>query len=359
MTLFLAFAVVLELCVFLYYDFRLCRGRMNERYIIRVISALPGILLIVSDSLIPPFELKELLVDLSVSSLILMLYPCSFEKPDLSLKTSVLTTVLSVSFFALFSFVPQSHTATIYSRLIWTCTSCILIFVGYFISVAIRRFSILRMFFRSSAAWETVEDFSRFLYSIFYLALSVVGLCSLLAPGDSGVTMAIISILLHMILYAVLFLRASTGHTFVIGRDTEKRIQEIIRGNLRISIMERVEADRKMDNLYKRVMMFMDEKKPYLDPAFDMKTLSERMYSNKLYLSKTINLLSGRNFRQFINYHRVQYAISLFKADPKLKVGEVSEMSGFNSSVSFNMAFKVNTGKTPREWIQDYFVENH
>lgn len=81
------------------------------------------------------------------------------------------------------------------------------------------------------------------------------------------------------------------------------------------------------------------------------------MLTNKLYLSRTINILSGRNFRQFVNYYRIQRAMELFKEDPRLKVCEVSEMSGFHTSVSFNMSFKVNTGKTPTEWLNSYMSE--
>ena len=112
-----------------------------------------------------------------------------------------------------------------------------------------------------------------------------------------------------------------------------------------------------MNMLYSKVMTCMTEDKPYLDPSFCMNDLVEKVYSNKLYLSRTINTMSGRNFRQFVNFHRVQYAMTLFRKDPKLKIGEAAALSGFNSGVSFNMAFKVNTGKTPSEWLQEYMME--
>ena len=112
-----------------------------------------------------------------------------------------------------------------------------------------------------------------------------------------------------------------------------------------------------MNNLYRSVVMYMEEKRPYLDQTFDMSSLADRMFTNKLYLAKTINIRSGRNFRQFVNFYRVRRAIELLKTDPRLKMGEVSEMSGFHSSVSFNMSFKVNTGKIPSEWLQDYLRE--
>ena len=138
---------------------------------------------------------------------------------------------------------------------------------------------------------------------------------------------------------------------------TEKRIKDIIKGNLRTSYIEKADEDKKMNNLYRRVVMYMEEKRPYLDQTFDMASLADLMFTNKLYLSKTINVLSGRNFRQFVNYYRVQRAIELFKQDPRLKICEVSEMSGFHTAVSFNMSFKVNTGKTPTEWLNAYTSE--
>lgn len=169
--------------------------------------------------------------------------------------------------------------------------------------------------------------------------------------------MAVSSLLSYMVLYAILYMRDMTGRTFVLNQDTERKIKEIIKGNLRTSFVDKAEEDKKMNNLYNRVMLFMNEKKPFLDPSFHMEDLAEELYSNKLYLSRTINILSGRNFRQFVNYHRVQYAISLFKKDPRLKVGEAASMSGFHSTVSFNMAFKVNTGRTPSEWLQEHSYE--
>lgn len=49
--------------------------------------------------------------------------------------------------------------------------------------------------------------------------------------------------------------------------------------------------------------------------------------------------------------------MALFRKDPRLKVTEAAELSGFNSAVSFNMAFKVNTGMTPSEWLQEHIKD--
>ena len=39
-----------------------------------------------------------------------------------------------------------------------------------------------------------------------------------------------------------------------------------------------------------------------------------------------------------------------FVANKHLRVSELSELSGFHSTVSFNMAFKLVTGATPSDW---------
>ena len=54
--------------------------------------------------------------------------------------------------------------------------------------------------------------------------------------------------------------------------------------------------------------MYM-ERSALLDQTFDMSSLADRMFTNKLYLSKTINILSGLNFRQFVNFYRVRRAM--------------------------------------------------
>ena len=145
------------------------------------------------------------------------------------------------------------------------------------------------------------------------MGLGIYSLCSVLLPGDAGEIMTYTSLAFFMVLYAVLYLRDMTGRTYVLNQGTEEKVKEIIKGNLRTSVIDKAEEDKKMNNLYRRVLMYMNEQRPYLNPSFRMEDMAEELYSNKLYLSRTINLLSGRNFRQFINYHRVQYAISLFK----------------------------------------------
>lgn len=358
-TTLVAILAIVELSFFLIYDLRMSRGNRTARYVIRLMSCAGGLLLIVSDLLLsPPLDMQELAADFTFSMAILVIYPCSFEKPEPSLKSSTFLAVTGIFAMLFFCFKPPGTLGFKSQRIVCSVGPIIFLLLLHFLCVAYRKFSGIRSMFRNVAVWHSVEDYSRFLYSIGYLGTLLLFLCAVSASGHLGEALTLMSLLISMALYALLFLRASTGRTYMIKVATEKRIKDIIKGNLRTSYIDKSEEDAKMNNLYRRVIMYMEERKPYLDQDFDMSVMADSMLTNKLYLSKTINILSGRNFRQFVNYYRIQRAMALMKEDPKLRVSEVAEMSGFHSSVSFNMAFKVNTGKTPSEWIHNYVAES-
>ena len=291
------------------------------------------------------------------SAAVLAIYPCSFEKPLPALKSSVVIAfsgILALLYgIIIHSGLPSFRT----QEIIFAVVLMLVVFVSCVASTVVRRFKGIRLFFRNMAVWYNMEDYSRFLFSMAFLCICVLFVCGVSVPGDAGGILDLACALLLAVLYALLYMKALSGRTFLVDKGTENRIKDIIKGNLRTASIDKAEADRKMNMLYSKVMTCMTEDKHYLDPSFYMNDLVEKVYSNKLYLSRTINTMSGRNFRQFVNFHRVQYAMTLFRKDPKLKIGEVAALSGFNSGVSFNMAFKVNTGKTPSEWLQEYMME--
>lgn len=106
------------------------------------------------------------------------------------------------------------------------------------------------------------------------------------------------------------------------------------------------------EDLFNRCCSYMEHKKPFLVEALTLSDLASAMFTNTLYLSRTINACSGKNFRRFVNDYRVDYAMGLFRKNMSLKVSELSEMSGFHTVVTFNMAFKLVKGVTPSIWCQ-------
>lgn len=102
--------------------------------------------------------------------------------------------------------------------------------------------------------------------------------------------------------------------------------------------------------LFGRAVEMMRSKRPFLLYEFTIHDMAQRLYTNKTYLSRTINTFSGRGFRSFVNFFRIQYSIQLFRGNMALKVHTLAELSGFHSQVTYTTAFKLEMGITPGEY---------
>ncbi|MEZ4952952.1 MAG: AraC family transcriptional regulator [Saprospiraceae bacterium] len=104
-------------------------------------------------------------------------------------------------------------------------------------------------------------------------------------------------------------------------------------------------------SVLERVEHFMQEQKPFLDPALKIGDLAESLGMPKHELSKVLNHAVGKNFFDYLNAWRIQEFIAL-KNDARYARFNISELafeSGFNSRTAFNRAFRKELGKTPSE----------
>ena len=102
--------------------------------------------------------------------------------------------------------------------------------------------------------------------------------------------------------------------------------------------------------LYDRCCRYMADRKPFLVESFSLGDLASALFPNRVYLSKTINYYSGKNFRCYINYYRVMYAMELFRRNKSLTVAELGSLAGFHSNTTFNQAFKTVMKESPSTW---------
>ena len=102
--------------------------------------------------------------------------------------------------------------------------------------------------------------------------------------------------------------------------------------------------------LYDRCCRYMADRKPFLVESFSLGDLANVLFTNRVYLSKTINYYSGKNFRSYINYYRVMYAMELFRRNKSLTVTELGSLAGFHSGTTFNQAFKAVMQESPSTW---------
>ncbi|MCR4860253.1 MAG: AraC family transcriptional regulator [Bacteroidales bacterium] len=286
----------------------------------------------------PPPASDSLALGLLTACSVLLLLPVVEETPVLSL------------FFSLAegSFCLAGALTVLRVRL---CLSCVLTLQLAYLCCRIReQFAQPRTLFRPFYVWVGVEQFSRLVWS---LVLFLAGACF---PGpEAPAAYRFLYPGLAAVLFVLLLVRVRTGRTLLLGGKKELRIKEMVRSSLQTvspQVADPAEDMSRMRRLYDRVVELMEQKQPFLDDEFGLDDLAGAVFSNRTYLSKTINQMSGRNFNQFVNYYRVRYSLTLLDNDPSLRVSTVAMMSGFHTRVTFNMAFKLNTGKTPTEYLQ-------
>ncbi|NNF99461.1 MAG: AraC family transcriptional regulator [Desulfobacteraceae bacterium] len=105
----------------------------------------------------------------------------------------------------------------------------------------------------------------------------------------------------------------------------------------------------------------MKEKKPYLNPDFNLQVLSDRAGIKPHAISQAINTCLRKNFYDYINEFRIMESKRLLihnvngrgeNGSAKKTVLEILYEAGFNSKSTFHRAFKKQTGTTPTYFLK-------
>jgi len=221
--------------------------------------------------------------------------------------------------------------------------------LGQLLVMVSRRIRCPRCLFGENSAWRTVEEYVKYTYSAILLFLALIFLafpeCRFPEMLSGG---------LLAVLYPILYWMAYFGRTLPVGKEKEDKIKEMEKLSSKGGFITSDERElSRMQTVYTRCVNVMEEKKPYLDPNFSLEALSLMVYSNKSYISRSVNAFSGMNFKKFLNKRRIEYALDMIENDPDLKVAELSLMCGFNTPVSFTMAFKLVVGQLPSDYIRE------
>jgi YesN/AraC family two-component response regulator len=104
------------------------------------------------------------------------------------------------------------------------------------------------------------------------------------------------------------------------------------------------------ENILSRLKQIMENEKPFLNPAFSLPDLADKLKISVHQLSQAINDGLSKSFFELAAEYRVNEAMRLLKDQPNIKIEEIAEQVGYNSKSSFNTVFKKITGKTPSEF---------
>ena len=112
-----------------------------------------------------------------------------------------------------------------------------------------------------------------------------------------------------------------------------------------------------MENIERRVLALMEDKKVYLDPDMSLQKLSSLTSTNETYLSNTVNDCFGCNFRTLLNKYRIEYAKFQISNEGGL-VKDIYKNCGFVSRSAFYRSFKQETGLSPLQFLKQIISDN-
>lgn len=198
--------------------------------------------------------------------------------------------------------------------------------------------------------WELFLHSLKLAYFSLYAAILTFSCASCSIPGLPGKWISLVASIASLAMYVAVLVRSyANGPVISYSDDGMPYGEKDVAACAFISERSHVN-----DLMYCKLCRYVEENKPFLNPDYTLESLSRALISNKSYISRVINDGSGLNFCQLMNRYRVNFARQLFQDNPDLKVKDLSEMSGFNSQVSFNMAFKLFYESTPGLWCKEY-----
>lgn len=108
------------------------------------------------------------------------------------------------------------------------------------------------------------------------------------------------------------------------------------------------------NDLYERISKVFEEQRPYLDKGFTTDKLAELVNSNRTYVSRVINTVTGKPFNKYINEFRIKEAIHIYGTPEgrQMTLEHIAYSVGFASKSTFNSAFKQYTGLTPSTYFK-------
>ena len=236
--------------------------------------------------------------------------------------------------------------------IIVACTTCLILPSGIFIFAVCRHIRDVKMILKAGTVWANLSLAVEALYLLLYLLLDFLYLVLFFICPDQCRAVLLVFPFLAGLMLAALGIRRADDVLFVFWRAQERRVVESMKVTKVETAMDPLSIEDVYQDIYERVVAYFEAEKPFLNNELTINDLSKALYSNKLYLSRAISQFTGRNFCQFVNYYRVTYSMELFRKDHNLKIQELAIRSGFNSDVSYNMAFRLFMGETPGEWCK-------
>ena len=206
----------------------------------------------------------------------------------------------------------------------------------------------------TSSELQVVNIRTNVIYFLVFVLLLMTGAYIGDTDGFASDLSVCLCLAFLILLFNAMYGRMVNHRLFFFLKEYERKLIETADACTFSACEDMSVEDKGYHAIFERLKRLFEEEKPFLDPDINISDVSRSLFTNKAYLSRTINLYTGRNFRQYVNYHRIKYAVSIYHADSSLKVADLAERSGFRTVNSFNMAFRLYLNTTPGEWCRKY-----
>lgn len=181
-----------------------------------------------------------------------------------------------------------------------------------------------------------VQWIIRYMWMVVLVSVNYIFICVTQAPAR-GFTQ----------LWFTIFMFAYSTEQILCRKDP----WEMVRGREKAEEPE-LEAVSSQDALRQKLDLWMEQEKPYVNPAFQLSDLGAVLPMNRTYLSQFIKAEYGCTFYQFVSRYRLAEAKRLKLEQPDLKMDEIAVRCGFSSRTVFSNVFTREEGVSPREWFK-------
>lgn len=103
------------------------------------------------------------------------------------------------------------------------------------------------------------------------------------------------------------------------------------------------------DDLNQRIRHLFETERIFLNSQLKLSDVVALTNSNRTYISRFFNNSHRKTFFEFVNEHRVKYAMNLLDTTTE-RLEIIAEQSGFNSRQSFHRVFSKIAGCTPEQY---------
>jgi len=159
------------------------------------------------------------------------------------------------------------------------------------------------------------------------------------------------------------FLLLSLGfiiYYFIRQRNYRRRFENLMaatNGNQEDSVAEVKDigiSEEIIEEVMKRLDKF-EKNKGYLSREVSLNDMAKELDTNSTYLSKIINIRKGKNFSQYINDLRIDFAVEALRTNKtfrKYTIKAIANECGFKSAESFSKCFYKKHGIYPSYYLK-------